>query len=173
MPSSSHSGGTSVSSAEIFLEYLGRQLWKIAFPLSPVLAKKQNNKINSRCRVPSEEIYQTNKAMQHLYIYDQERTERTGKPKYNNTSLRQPRQFLVRVGCAGSNYVVGLVPCYPVCRLLPPFNNRGFPTTASPTVPISSDATTHNGSAVLPTMFRLIVRNTSDRGTKQECILNY
>ena len=45
--------------------------------------------------------------------------------------------------------VLGLVPCYPVCRLLPtPFANRGFPTTAAVVSPLpTSIDTTHTTDA--------------------------
>ena len=88
--------------------------------------------------------------------------------------LRDSQQFVVRVASVVSTFVVGLlVPCYPVCRLLPALVNRGFPTTATPPLPIPLDAT-HNGSAPVPTQFRLVVvRNTSDRERSREVVVLY
>ena len=53
--------------------------------------------------------------------------------------------------------LVGLVPCYLVCRLLPALVNiRGFPTTFLRSLPIPLDAT-RNGCVALPTQFGLIL----------------
>ena len=48
--------------------------------------------------------------------------------------------------------LLGLVPCYPSCRLLPTFVHRGLPSTppVAPTLPVALDAT-HSGCAALPT----------------------
>ena len=62
-----------------------------------------------------------------------ERKERTGKPKHNkstfeaaaavcDTSTRYIAYLVGRVYVR--TYVVGLLPCYPVCRLLTAFFNR-------------------------------------------------
>ena len=50
----------------------------------------------------------------------------------------------------------------PVCRLLPAFVNRSFPTTHTPRSPIALDAT-QNRFTALPIHFGLMIaRNTSD-----------
>ena len=43
-------------------------------------------------------------------------------------------------GILGRCPLVGLVPCYPVCHLLPALVNRGFPTILPPSLPIPLDA---------------------------------
>ena len=79
--------------------------------------------------------------------YDQGRKGRTGKPKHNKNIFGAAAAVCGRgsiVGRGSTYYVVGLVPCYPVCHLLPAlsaaFSLRPLPSP----LPIPLDAT-HNG----------------------------
>ena len=105
------------------------------------------------------------------------KSERKGQENRSATKkapARQPQQL----GC-GTSIIIGrfslrcrsgtLLPCLPSPFLLST-TNRGFPTTATPPLPTPLNAT-HNGSAALPTQFRLIVRNTSGRERSKEKII--
>ena len=58
---------------------------------------------------------------------------------------------------------VGLVHCYPVCRLLPAFVNRGFPTAVAPPLPSPLERHPYNGCVALPTHFAASIPNTKER----------
>ena len=79
--------------------------------------------------------------------YDQGRKGRTRKPKHDKNIFGAATAVCGRgsiVGRGSTYYIVGLVPCYPVCHLLPAlsaaFSLRPLPSP----VPIPLDAT-HNG----------------------------
>ena len=60
---------------------------------------------------------------QHNKQNTAKRERKDSKTEAQRKHLRGRRCSMVRVAQAGSTYVVGLVPCYPVCLILPTFVN--------------------------------------------------
>ena len=131
------------------------------------------NKNKMRCSALSGDV--TDKTKRHnINKQNTTKSERKWQEDRSIVTKAPEAAAAVRVAQAGSTYVVGLALCYAVCRLLPAFVNRGFPTTATPPpLPIPLDAT-RNGSVAHPIQFRLIVvQNTSYEERSKEIIILY
>ena len=105
---------------------------------------KQNKQ---RGLVPPRRCGRQNKQQYEKTECDQERNGRAGKPTHNKNIFGAAAAVCGRgsiVGRGSNYYVVGLVPCYPVCHLLlalsAAFSLRPLPSP----LPIPSNAN-HNG----------------------------
>ena len=134
--------------------------------------KKQKKGKKKRCHAHPGDVTDKTKQCNNTE-YDQERQERTGKPKHNKSTF-EAAAAVCGTSSIGRFYLLRsrsgtLPPCLPSPSCFH-FVNRGFPTTATRPVPIPLDAT-RNGSAALPIQFRLIVvRNTNDSYTSRKML---
>ena len=125
--------------------------------------KKQKKGKKKRCHAHPGDVTDKTKQCNNTE-YDQERQERTGKPKHNKSTF-EAAAAVCGTSSIGRFYLLRsrsgtLLPCLPSPSC---FRQPRLPYDRYPRLPIHLDAT-RNGPAALPVQFRLIVlRNTSDR----------